>query len=109
MTSMIERESRRANERRVERADEIVELVETPVGVLAREPRVDETLFVCAEIYAGMGNADDQRRCAAPDHEPVGMLGHRAASTPGNSAAPAASMIAPSRTRSIAACISGWK
>ena len=65
---------RRANDRRVERVDEVVELVEPPVGVLLREPRVDETLFVCAEIYARVGNADNQRRCAAPDHKPAGTL-----------------------------------
>ena len=33
---------RRANERRIQRLDEIVEFVQPPVGVLAREPRIDE-------------------------------------------------------------------
>ena len=86
---MIERESLRAHDRRAERPDEIVELVEPPVGVLAREPRADEARLVVPELDAGVRNADDQRRLAASDIEPVRILAaHGAASRTGRSSAP---------------------
>ena len=63
----------RAQQRRAERRDEIVELVEPPIRVLAREPRIDESGLEPEEVCARVGNADDERRLAALDDEPVGM------------------------------------
>ena len=86
----------RAHQCRAERRDKVVELVEPPIGVLAREPRIDESRLECHEIRPRVRNADDERRIAALDDEPVGALaGHRAGfSSPGSAAAPTASMTA---------------
>ena len=94
---------------RAEGRDKIVELIEPPIGVLAREPGTDESRLECHEIRARMGNADDERRIAALDDEPIGALaGHRAGfSSPGSAAAPTASMTAPLLTRLVAAMMSG--
>src|SRR5579863_7680227 len=68
-----------------ERSDKIVKLLEQPIRVLPREPRIDEIRLERGEVRAGMRNADDQRRRAALDDQPVGALGgHRTAlSRPG--------------------------
>ena len=99
----------RAHQGRAERCDKIVKLVEPPIGVLAREPRIDESRFESQEVRSRMGNADDERRIAALDDEPVGTLGsHRAGfSSPGSAAAPTASMTALPLTRLVAAAMSG--
>src|ERR1700677_1536165 len=94
---------------RAERLDEIVERVEPPIRVLAREPRIDEGRLEAEELCPRMGNADDERRIAALDDEPVGTLGgHRAGfSSEGSATAPIASMTAPLLTRLLAVAMSG--
>ncbi len=62
----------RPHQCRAERRDEIVELVEPPIRVLAREPRIDEGRLERQQVRSRMGNADDERRVAALDDEPVG-------------------------------------
>ena len=99
----------RAHERSPERRDEIVKLVEPPVRVLAREPRIGEGRLKAEKIYARVRNADDERRLAALDDEPGRMLGGHsgALSSEGSAAAPAAPMTAPSLTSLVAAAMSG--
>src|ERR1700677_1643790 len=94
---------------RAERLDEIVERVEPPVRILAREPRIDEGRLEADELCPRLGNADDERRIAALDDEPVGTLGgHRAGfSSEGGATAPIASMTAPVLTRLLAVAMSG--
>src|SRR5580704_17972091 len=86
----------RAHQCRAKGGDEIVERVEPPIRVLAREPRTDEGWLEAEELCSCVGSADDERRIAALDDEPVGALaGHRAGfSSPGSAAAPTASMTA---------------
>ncbi len=57
---------------------EAVEPVDPPVGVLARQPGRDEPRRdLRRQLRPGVGEADDERRFAAPDGEPGG--GHRVA------------------------------
>ena len=102
------RESR-AHERSPDRRDEIVKVVKPPIRVLAREPGIDEGWLKPQKVNARVGNADDERRLAALDDKPVGILGaHRASlSSPGSAAAPTASTTAPSLTSLVAAAMSG--
>ena len=106
---MIERESFVRTSVAPSGASEIIELVEPPVRILAREPRIDEGRLEVEEVYSRVGNADDERRLAALDDEPVRTPGgHRAGpSSAGSVAAPTASIMAPRLTRRVAAAMSG--
>src|SRR5208337_2166371 len=97
----------RPHERRAEGSHEIIELVEPPVGILGCPPRTDEALLVLPQFEPAMRNADDQRRFALPDLEPVRMRAHRGASRTGSSPSPTASTIAPSRASRDAVRMSG--
>jgi hypothetical protein len=57
----------RTHQCRAEERDEIVERVEPPIRVLAREPRIGEGRLEAEELCASMGNADDERRIATLD------------------------------------------
>ena len=62
-------------------AHEIVELVDPPVGVLARQPRRHAArLDVGRDLGAGVRKADDQRRLALLDGEPCWVIRHHATS-----------------------------
>src|SRR5580692_11496913 len=99
------------HQRRAERRDKVVELIEPPIRVLAREPRINESRFEPEELCSRVRNADDERRIAALDDKPVGMCGgHRGSpSSEGRVAAPTASMTALRLARFVAAAMSGWK
>src|SRR5262249_13095743 len=101
----------RAHHSRAQRLDKIVERLDAPVRVLARKPRINESRFELGEVYAGVGNADDERRRAALHDQPVGVLAHHRGprSRAGKIASPIASITAPLRTRLVAAAMSGWK
>src|ERR1700679_357607 len=65
----------RAHNSRAERLDKVVERVEPPIRVLAREPWIDEARLEAEELCPRVGYADDERRVAALDDEPVGYFG----------------------------------
>src|ERR1700722_2007661 len=94
---------------RAEWPDKVVELVEPPIRIFAREPRIDEIRFEPKQICPRMRNTDDERRAAGLDHDPVGTLaGHRVGfSSPGSAPGPIASMTALRLTRLVAAMMSG--
>ena len=98
----------RAHHSRAERRDKIVKPIKPPIGVFAGEPRTYESRVESEEIRPRVGNADDERRVAALDDEPIGAFGHRAGvSSPGSAAAPTASMMALPPTRLVARVMSG--
>ena len=99
----------RAQQRRAERRDKIIELVEAPIRVLARDPGIDESGLEPEEVCARVRNADDERRLAALDDDPVGTERCHCAglSSPGSVAAPTASMTVPSLTSLVAVAMSG--
>ena len=69
----------RPHHSRAEWRDKIVKRVQPPIRVFAREPWINEGRFESEELCPRVGNADDERRIAALDDEPIGTLGgHRA-------------------------------
>ena len=74
-TSITVREIAVRIDGRAEIGGEIVEPLDPPVGVLAREPGRDEAGFILGrDVRAGMRQAHHERRVAAVDGQPVGML-----------------------------------
>ena len=97
---------RRLNDGRAELFREIVQRAQAPVRVASRDPGADESGLAVAKIRSGVRDADDQRRVAALDKEPVG--GH-AASNSGQRTSPAAATNSSEAISAAAATISGWK
>ena len=102
---------RRADDRRAERARRNRRAAgSTSRRRLPRQPGATKRGLAAVELGSGVGNADDQRRVAALDRQPVGRGAHRLApSSAGSGVAPTAATIAPPRTSAVAAAMSGCR
>ena len=95
----------RSHNRRADRAGEIVKLRDVPVGVAPCEPRADEARLEFGKIRPGVRDADDKRRVAPLDAEPI----RRHASSSGQRTSPAAATNSSDAISAAAAAMSGWR
>ncbi len=103
---------RRAHQGRSHFAGEVIEPVDPPVGILARQPRRDQALFdLRRDLGSRVRETDDQRGRAALDGEPGGIGAHHAPASKGKGTVLAAAITRPSRTWAVAASMSGcmWR
>ena len=96
--------------RRAERAGEIVELGDVPIRVAARQPWAGETRLAAVEVEPGVGNATISGASSGSTTSQSGasLIGSPMRA-PAAALSPTAATIAPPRTSAVAAAMSGCR